>query len=562
MSIKIGVYICECGPNIADKVDIDAIIKQLPSLQEFEDVNMIVKRHKLLCSNDGKEFLENEIKSNELTHLVVAACSPRDHESTFMNVCKNTSLNPYLFKMVNIREQCAWIISDKTEATEKAIRYVRAGIRRTLNQSELMERELDSRPDVLIIGGGIAGMETALTLASEKRKVYLVEKSEALGGKSVNYLQLLPRQGANADIIQQKIQQIQENEYIQVFTESELESAVGFFGNFEILLHNVKDNTAKTEFKVGAIVVATGFQLFDPKLLPHYKYKDEDDVYSTLEIESMISKDGKLTLKSGEPPKSVALVHCVGRDEKGYCSTICCSTMFKIARYIKTQSPDISVTSYYRDLCLPHKADQQFYEEIKTQGVDFIRTKDTRLQKNQIEFTTMDGFKEKATADMVILAPAMEPAEGTEALANLLNIPLEEGGFFQEAHHHLDPVATATEGVYVVGASHGPRGISETIVQAQAASGKILTRLIPGEKIIPEVKVTEILEAFCKGCKTCLDVCCYGAIFFNEQKSISVVNEAICRGCGNCAASCPSGAIRAKHFTGPQLYQEMIEAIR
>ena len=208
MSIKIGVYICECGPNIADKVDIDAIIKQLPSLQEFEDVNMIVKRHKLLCSNDGKEFLENEIKSNELTHLVVAACSPRDHESTFMNVCKNTSLNPYLFKMVNIREQCAWIISDKIEATEKAIRYVRAGIRRTLNQSELMERELDSRPDVLIIGGGIAGMETALTLASEKRKVYLVEKSEALGGKSVNYLQLLPRQGANADIIQQKIQQM------------------------------------------------------------------------------------------------------------------------------------------------------------------------------------------------------------------------------------------------------------------------------------------------------------------------------------------------------------------
>jgi heterodisulfide reductase subunit A len=147
MSMKIGVYVCECGPNISDRVDIDAVIEEVSSLEEFEDVELIVKRYKLLCSNEGQVFLENEIKENALTHLVVAACSPRDHESTFMNVCKKTALNPYLFKMVNIREHCAWIIPNKAEATEKAVRYIRAGIRRAIRQSELLEKELEARPD-------------------------------------------------------------------------------------------------------------------------------------------------------------------------------------------------------------------------------------------------------------------------------------------------------------------------------------------------------------------------------------------------------------------------------
>jgi heterodisulfide reductase subunit A len=562
MSMKIGVYICECGPNIADKVDIDAIIREIPSMAEFEGVELIVKRFKLLCSNEGQEFLEEEIKSLGLTHLVVAACSPRDHESTFMNICKKTSLNPYLFKMVNIREHCAWIISDKAEATKKATRYIRGGIRRALYQSELMEKALDSKPDVLIVGGGIAGMEAALTLAGERRMVYLVEKAEDLGGKSVLFSKLFPHKGDSTDWVQQKIQDVRQNEQIQVFTKTELESVVGFFGNFEIGLKSTGPNGQQTELKVGAIVAAPGFQLLDPKKLPQYQYKKEDDVYTFLEIESMISREGKIHRRSGEPPKSVALVHCVGRDEKGYCSTVCCGSMIKIAGTIREQLPEVSVKALYRDMCLPHKADQGFYEEIKAQGTEFIRVKDTRLKKNRVAYTGADGAKKEITADMVILAPAMEPAEGTENLANLLSIPLDETGFFQEAHHHLDPVATSTEGIYIVGAAHGPAGIQDSMVQAQAAAGKILTKLIPGEKIVPEVKVSTIIEDFCTGCQSCLEVCCYGAITYDDIKGVSVINEAVCRGCGNCAASCPSGAIRARHFTSPQLYQEMIEAIR
>ncbi len=562
MSMKIGVYVCECGPNIADHVDIDAVIEKVFSLEEFEDVELVLKRYKLLCSNEGQIFLENEIKENALTHLVIAACSPRDHESTFMNVCKKTALNPYLFKMVNIREHCAWITPDKTEAMEKAVRYIRAGIRRTIRQSELLEKELETIPDVLIVGGGIAGMEAALTLAGEKRKVYLVERKDTLGGKSILYSQFLQSQGHGAEVIQQMVQNVQRNEQIQIFTETELESVVGFFGNFEIVLKNVKDRTSKTELKAGAIVVATGFSLLNPKRLAQYQYREEDDVYTSLEIESMFSKEGKIVLQSGKPPKSVALIHCVGRDEKGYCSTICCSVMIKIGRMIRTQLPDASVRTYYRDLCLPHKADQNFFEGAEKQGIEFVRVGEISLNNNRIKYTSIDGSRKESSADMVILAPAMEPAEGTEALADLLNIPLNETGFFQEAHHHLNPVATSTEGIYIVGTAHGPMGSSESMIQAQAASGKILSRLIPGEKVIPEVKVSQILEDFCTGCQTCLEVCCYGAITFDEIKGVSVVNAAICRGCGNCAASCPSGAIRAKHFTASQLYMEMIEAIR
>ena len=562
MSSKIGVYICECGPNIADNIDIDTIIESLSSSEEYQEKNIIFKRYPLLCSNEGREFIEKEIKENELTHLVVAACSPRDHDSTFINVCKKTPLNPYLYQMINIREQCAWIIPDKKEATEKAIRYIRSGVSRVLNQSKLLEKSLDSNPDVLVIGGGISGIETALSLASEKRKVYLVERNSELGGKATLFKKLLPRQGGTPEVIEKKISEIQENENIQIFTESRLERALGFLGNFEVTLKNTHNDHADTDLMVGAIVVATGFRLLDASLLSQYKYKNSDDVYTSLEIENMISKNDKIILKSGKEPASVGLIHCVGREEKGYCSAICCNYMLKFIQYLRDQSKDIEIKDFYRDLCLPHKEDQQFFEEIQNEDVAFIRVKDIKIRGTHIDYIEGNDNKKETEVDMVILAPAMVPEEGTEELAEFLNIPLNETKFFQEAHQQMNPVGTSIEGIYIVGACHGPRGLSESVLQAQAASGKILTQLIPGEKIVPEIKVSEVVEDFCKGCKTCMDVCCYGAITFNEDWGVSVVNEAICRGCGNCVGSCPSGAIRAKHFTTPQIFSEMIEAIR
>jgi heterodisulfide reductase subunit A len=560
MKAKIGVYVCECGPNIGQSIDIPRVLESIPALEGYEDVELVPKSYGLLCSPDGKEHLKKEIQENGYTHLVIAACSPRDHDSTFMGICKQAGLNPYLYKIINIREHCGWIIHDKDAATEKAIQYISGGISRVLYQSELFERQLEITPDVLVIGGGVAGIETALSLAGEDRKVYLVERAEELGGSAARFASLLPRQQGGADLIRSKIEAVGENEHIRVLLNTEVESSIGFLGNFEVVLAGKSDGE-KTDIKVGAIVVATGCRMSDPRSFAGIEYADSDEVYTSPEVEKM-NTGGAITLRSGEKPASVALVHCVGRGEKGYCSRVCCNYMMKIAGYFKKQSKETKVTEFFVDMCVPHKADQKFFDESARLGIDFKRVRKIGLSGTRVEFKGMDGKKQQMDFDMVVLASALEPSEGTEALAGLLEIDLDDRGFYREAHHTTDPVATSIDGIFVAGASQGPRDISDSILLAQASAGRIRAQLIPGGKIVPEVKVSEILEAYCTGCKTCLEVCGYGAIYFDDQKGISVVNEAVCRGCGNCFGSCPSGALRTKHFTNSQLLREVTEALK
>ncbi|MCF7910982.1 MAG: FAD-dependent oxidoreductase [Candidatus Cloacimonetes bacterium] len=561
MSDKIGIYVCECGPNISSKVDIERILEEIAALEDFRDKELIVKQHKLLCSVAGKAFLEEEIKANELTHLICAACSPRDHDSTFKEVCKKAGLNPYMYKIVNIREQCAWVISDKEKATDKAIQYIHAGMDRVVYQQPLIEKQLDSNPDVLVIGGGIAGLQSALTLAGKNRRVFLVEKSAELGGTSIHFQKLLPRQGSDTATRNRKIKEVNKNPYIKVFTSTELSKIVGFLGNFEIVLKN-SENDSETELLAGAVVLANGFQQANPQDFEGYNYTDNDEVYSALEIEKMYSETNQITMKSGELPKTVALVHCVGRKEVGYCSKICCNYLIKISDYLQSISSDIEIIDLFQDMCLPEKEDQEYYEELAARVIHSQRVTGTKVAGNKLTYTGINGRETTIEPDMIILAPAIIPAADNVHFANLLNIELHETGFFQEAHIKINPVSTNTDGVFVVGANRGACSISDAVIQAQAAAGKVLTQLIPGQKIIPEVMVSEILEAYCTGCQTCLEVCAYGAIYYDAERGISVVNEAICRGCGNCVGSCPSGSIRTRHFTNPQLYQEVKEALR
>ena len=555
---KVGVYICECGPNIAGKVDLDKILADLSELDDYQDVELVVKKYGFLCSGPGKEFLVEEIKSNGFTHLVIGACSPRDHDSTFMGVCEKTDLNPYLYRIINIREHCTWVIDDKEKATDKAFSYIRGGISRVLRQSELFEKPLDINPDVLVIGGGIAGMEAALSLSGKDRRVFLVEKTDQLGGISLDLSGLLPGQGS---VINKKIESIKEDRNIRLFLNTRVENVIGFLGNFEIELLSI-ENAETTEIMAGAIVVATGSGLFEPGNSDHYSYEGSDEVYTSLSVEKMFTGEGGVKLRSGDQPSTVALIHCVGREEKNYCSGICCSYMMKLAGFFKNQSPDIQVTEFYRDLCLPQKDDQERYNAAEAAGVTLTRVSDISIKGTEVSFKRMNGEKSEQSFDMVVLAPALEPSSDTEDLADLLTVPLDESGFFQEAHNMTNPVGTSTDGVFIVGTAQGPKGVSDSMQFARASAGQILTRLIPGEKLIPEVKVTEILEAYCTGCGNCLDVCVYGAIYSDDSRGISVVNEAVCRGCGNCFGSCPSGALRTKHFTNTQLYREVDEALR
>jgi len=552
--------VCECGPNIKDRIDIDKVIEEITSTEPVD----VVKKFGLLCSNEGKKFLEEEIKKEKLTHLVVAACSPKEHEQTFMNVCEKAGMNPYLFQLVNIREHCAWIIPDKEAATSKAIRYIRAGIHRVSTQRPLEKKEIESTPDVLVIGGGISGLAAGLSLAGKERKVYLVEKTDSLGGMARRLSRLLPHQGSETSLVRKKIEKVEEDKNIDIYTQAEVTGVRGFLGNFEVTVNTQGNGRGMIQIRVGAIVVATGSDLFNPGKSERYGYGKIDNVVTALEFEKMANSE-KILLKNGNPPRSAALIYCVGREETGYCSKICCLYSIKIAHLLKDLSKGTDVTGFYLDLCMPHKGDQKCFEEAKERGVRFIRTEGVEIGKDgdKIKVThERNGKKENITVDMVVLAPSMIPGHDTSRLSEMLNIPLDKTGFFKEIHEILDPVSTPIEGVYIAGCAAGPKNIPESIVQSQAVSGKILSSLIPGKKIMPEVRVSEIKEDFCTGCQTCLSVCFYGAITFDHFKRVSVVNEAICRGCGSCVGSCPSGAIRSKHFTYPQLYQEVLAALK
>jgi heterodisulfide reductase subunit A len=561
MRAKVGVYICECGPNIAEKIDIDGIIAGLSEFDGFGEIELVVKRYGFLCSKSGKEFLEEEIRSLGLTHLVIGACSPRDHDSTFKGVCSRTDLNPYLYRIINIREHCSWVIDDVERATEKAGSYLRGGIARVLRQSELFENPIDVNPDVLVIGGGVTGMQAALSLAAQDRRVSIVERSDRLGGRALELSGLSSGAFRGSDIAAGQVESVLGNPYIDVFLNTRVSSVIGFLGNFVIELLSDENGTT-AEINSGAIIAATGCADYDPTMSRRFDYSASDDVYSSLGLSRMLSSEGGVILRSGTQPKNVALIHCAGRDELNYCSGICCGVMLKTALLLKEKIPGIDVTEFYRDICVPPHEGHRLYESALEAGVDLVRVESVGLSGTTVRFRDRNGTEDQRSFDMVVTAPALIPSPDAADIAELLGIPLDETGFFQEAHRMTDPSGTTTDGVFIAGAAQGPMGILDSMRFARASAGLILTRLIIGEKLIPEVAVSEILEAYCTGCGNCLEVCVYGAIYSDVSKGVSVVNEAICMGCGNCFGSCPSGALRTKHFTNTQLYREVDEALR
>ena len=644
---RIGVYVCHCGANIAGVVDVNEVIEFAQGLPNV----VLAKDYIYMCSDPGQNMIKEDIKEHGLNRVIVACCSPRMHERTFRLACQDGGLNPYLFEMANIREQCSWVHEDHTAATEKAKALISAAVRRVLYHEPLEVREVPVTPRALVVGGGIAGIQAALEIANAGHKVYLVERESSIGGHMAQFDKTFPTLDCASCIFTPLLSAVGQHPNIELLTYSEVEEISGYIGNFKAKIRkkaryvdedkcngcatcidkcpwkadsefdegiakrkaiytpfpqavpnvpvidtehcayflkgtcracekfcdaNAIDFEQKDkiiEAEVGAIILATGYDAFDPSIISQYGYGRYDNVVTALQFERMCNASGptggKIMLKDGSEPKSVAIVHCVGSRDKNYheyCSRVCCMYALKYSHLIKEKT-EADVYQMYIDMRCFGKGYEEFYERLSDEGVNFIRGKVAQVtdraitdeEKGKLVVVgedTLLGTMIRVPVDMVILCAALEARSDAEGVARLFNISRSADGFFLERHPKLDPVATMNEGIFVVGCCQGPKDIPDTVAQASAAAARALAMISQG-KVEIEAATAVIDEELCSGCRVCNLLCPYSAISYDEEKKVSRVNEALCKGCGVCVAACPSSAITGKHFTSEQIMAEI-----
>ena len=557
---RIGVFVCHCGINIGAYVNVPEVVeyaKTLPYVVHAEE-NLYT------CSQDTQRKITEVIKEKGLNRVVVASCTPRTHEPLFQETLKNAGLNPYLFEMANIREHVSWIhMHDKKNATEKAKDLVRMAVAKAKYLFPLKEIELPMIQSVLIIGGGPAGMVSALEVAKAGFDVYLVEKEKELGGRLREIFYTTWSTDTQAFLLSLR-NQIMTNPRIKVFTGAELEKIEGFVGNYK---STIKVGKREEIVEHGAVIVATGADAYEPKK-GEYLYGEDDRIITQHELEKLIAT-GKIDVSS---LKNVVMIQCVGsrNDEHPWCSRICCTAAVKNAKRLLQMKPDMQIFILNKDI-RTYGFREKVYNEVRELGGIFLRYTDERkpevsLKKNKLFVKSYDeilGDYLNIPADLIVLSTGIVPSPSNKVLNKLLKCSVNEDGFFLEAHVKLRPVDFATEGVFLAGTAHSPKFLDETIVQAKAAAARAQT-LISKPTYKAEPTIAAVNEDLCDGCGICEPVCEFGAIEIvakddNPEDKKAVVNEALCKGCGGCIAACPSGAMEQKGFTTEQIYA-MIEA--
>lgn len=561
--LKIGVYVCWCGTNIAKMVDVDQVVDQVQYLPGVS----IARNYKYMCSDPGQEMIIRDIKLHHLNRVVVAACSPHIHELTFRKVLAKAGLNPMMFQMANVREQVAWVHTDREKATQKAVSLVHAAINRVKWHESLDKRTVEVNPATLVVGGGVAGMSAALDIAEAGKQVFLIEKSEILGGHAAKIDLTFPHFFSAPQLVKSMIEHIENHKNIRIFKNTEVEEIFGYVGNFESTLLNGKEE----KLNFGNIIVATGLQTFNPSVIENYNYGKLPDVVTSLEFEKML-RSGKIETSIGKVPKSIAIIHCVGSrntDYHEYCSRTCCMTALKFANQIRSALPETNIFDLYADMRAFGKGCEELYTKTSRKDVMFLRfdqhnglpqIRSTNGNDNAsmlIEFEEQLSKEEiEVPADLVILMVAMEAHPEAKSIAHAAGISMCGNDFFIERHPKLDPVATTSDGVYIVGSCQAPKDIPDSISQAKAAAARVLATIHVGTVEV-DVITAAVNEDICCGCQTCVSVCPYKAISFNEEKGVSKVNEILCKGCGTCGSTCPTGAIRSRHFTDQQILSQI-----
>ena len=635
-TLRIGVYVCHCGSNIAGTVDVEALTKFAEGLPHVT----LARHYKYMCSDPGQELVKRDIVEFGLNRIVVAACSPNLHEATFRRAAEDAGLNRFLVQIANIREQVAWVTEDNQEALEKAEAHLAAAVRRVAGHEPLQRQFVRIVPRAMVVGGGIAGIQAALTLADAGREVILVEREPSIGGHMAMFDKTFPTLDCAACILTPKMTAVKLHPNIKMLTYSNVESVEGSVGNFrvkvrrkprfideslcvgcmqcidgcaftqakfpnpfdqglgkrkpvwipfpqavppvpvvdpEVCLQIVRgkckqgcveacgernafrfDQQEKVEeYDVGAIIVTTGFQAFDPSAISYYGYGKYPNVYTSLEVERLLNAggptSGKLVLRDGSTPKRVGIIHCVGsRDTNyhAYCSRVCCMYALKLAHLVREKT-EAKVYNCYIDIRAPGKGFEEFYNRVQNEGVQFVRGKVADITPVAGEGTTAEGGLvmqvddtllgniRNINVDMVILAVALEPQADANEVRRTFGISCSAEGFFLEKHPKLAPVNTANDGVLVAGACQGAKDIPDTVAQADAAAAKALA-LIDAGQIELEPNTAWVDEHMCSGCKTCINLCPYQAIRADEERKIAVIDQALCKGCGTCVAACPS----------------------
>jgi len=630
---RVGIFVCECGGNIGNVVNVKATVE---TAKNWEGV-AVAKHHEYLCSKPAQEMIIEAVKKNKLDRVIVASCTPRMHLATFQSVLERAGLNPYMLEFVNLREQCSWSHGPQASegATKKAITLIRGSYERSLELEPLETISERGSREILVVGGGIAGITAALELGYLGFKTHVVERRPSVGGNMAKLTKVFPTLDCAQCILTPRMAEVGRNPNVNLFTYAEVQEVSGRPGNFNVKVFmkprgvnveeckscgvcakvcpvmapdefneglsqrkaayiefpqavpsayvidfnactkcgkceqlcpskaiNLEDKGKTIDLNVGAILMATGYELYDARKIENYGYGVYKDVITMLDLERLTSASGPtsgyIKRAEGSDVRKMAIVLCAGsRDENhiSYCSRICCMYALKQAFVLKKML-GIDVYIYYTDIRATGKGYEELYWRDQEAGIFFVRGKVAEVWKSKngklvvVAEDTLMGDVSEQEFDLVALATPMVPPNGLEELAEKMKLSLGEDGFIQERHPKLDPVDSLSTGVFACGCALSPKDVRDTVSDALAAAAKA-SLFLKSEYITTSPEKAYVIEDLCDGCGICLQTCPSNAITMQEE--IAEINPIMCTGCRACIRVCPKDAIGFKNSTTKQI---------
>ena len=564
---RIGVYVCHCGGNISDYVDVAAVRDAVAGDAEVVHVETTL----FACSDATQNDMIEMIESQHLDGLVVASCSPKLHVPTFRAVSRRAGLNPFEYTQVNIREQCSWVHSDdRAGATAKAIGLVRAGIAKTAHSVPLEPITVETTPSALVVGAGVAGMRAATGLADLGLRVYLIERAATLGGWVDRWGPMYPNGADGHQLIERLREQVATRDAITVVTNAELVAKSGNFGNYDVDVRVMSDPPTTQRFRVGSIVVATGFDTYQPEV-GEYGY-GIDGVVTLAEFKELVDATPGPLRVGGRPVRTVTYIYCVGSrqpDGHQYCSRYCCAATVHASITVADHDADVAQYHLYRDIRTYGKL-ELLYQESRRRGSVYrkfpddtppaVRRDDAGHLVVRTTDTLTEGMAVDIPTDLVVLVTGMVPRENHD-LTSLRKLPVGGDGFYNEIHPKLRPVETVVDGVLIAGTCQGPKNSFESVASGLAAVAQSGATLLKGVAELDPL-VVNVDQDRCTWCGACQEVCPYGAIdrIVCDGREVATVNALSCKGCGGCAAFCANEAIELLGSTTAQI-ESMIDGM-